>query len=90
MRDPAKALTQVGDEFRLGYSAKKEREADRIGIFYALAAGYDPLSAATEIEQFLLKSSAYDPFHPPISERMETIRAATEEWRRRQGEVSPQ
>lgn len=90
VRDPAKAMTQVGDEFRLGYSAKKEREADRIGTFYALAAGYDPLSAASEIEQFLLTLSTDDPLHPPIPERMATIRAATEEWRRRQADVPPQ
>lgn len=82
--DPGKAMAQVGDEFRLGWTAKKEREADRIGTFYALAAGYDPIAVASEIEQFLVRTAEDDPHHPPVAERMQTIRSATEEWRLRQ------
>ncbi len=67
-----------------GYSRADERTADRYGMKYMRAAGYDTTAAVTLQEKFVALSEGRDPgwlgglfaTHPPSKERVKSNRAA--------------
>ncbi len=67
-----------------GYSRADERTADRYGMKYMRAAGYDTTAAVTLQEKFVALSDGRDPgwlgglfaTHPPSKERVKSNRAA--------------
>ena len=51
-RDVAKIAELISDLVVLDYGRDKEYEADRVGMFYAHEAGYDPTAAVAVLETF--------------------------------------
>lgn len=74
--NPGRFATQLVDR---AFSRDEEREADRIGFDYLVAAGFDPMGAVRAQEKLLAaaKGGASLPFmstHPGAEERIETFR----------------
>jgi len=70
------AGAQLG--FLLPYSRKHELEADRLGVDFMKAAGYDPRQAVTLWEKMQAQSGSRPPTfmstHPSDAQRIETLR----------------
>jgi predicted Zn-dependent protease len=62
------------------FSRDQERDADRLGVRYAQAAGYDPRAAIAFMELMAEKApvgsvAQFLDVHPPYPERTELLRA---------------
>jgi predicted Zn-dependent protease len=74
----AQTASLFGDLYLLGYSRENELEADRVGLRYALSAGYDPHGALTFFEKLRVlegqaDQEAWEPYlrsHPPTEQRV--------------------
>lgn len=77
-------LAGIGaDIIDASYSRDQEREADAVGIGYAMSAGFDP-EGAVRLQEKLLKLSGGSPLpflnsHPTGTERIENIKALIKE-----------
>jgi beta-barrel assembly-enhancing protease len=82
-KDAAKYVGLVGDLVLQGYGRTAEYEADRIGLGYAQAAGYDPTAAYAVIREFQKLSGNKDPSqvelvfdsHPGNNARLNALQA---------------
>lgn len=81
-QDAAKYLGLVGDLVLRGYGRTAEYEADRVGIGFAQAAGYDPTAAYAVVHEFQKLSGNKDPSqvelvfdsHPGNNSRLDAMR----------------
>jgi predicted Zn-dependent protease len=82
-KDAAKYVSLVGDVVLQGYGRTAEYEADRIALWFAQGAGYDPTAAYAVIHEFQKLSGNKDPSkvelvfdsHPGNNSRLNALRA---------------
>lgn len=82
-KDAAKYAGLVGDLVLRGYGRTAEYQADRIGLKYAQAAGYDPTAAYAVIREFQKVGGSKDPSevelvfdtHPGNNSRLNALKA---------------